>query len=274
MHSAIFSKVLKYRDAYQGDIEPDLAEALPETPDKLTYLIRIRDGVRFHSTEKVRQRFPQIAGRQLTAEDVKYSIERQMNRQSPRSALYYRMSQWETVDGIEILDPLTLKITTKRPTAPFLHYLADTHNFVVAKELVETAQDDMNSIDKMVGTGPFLMDKFVALQTVRVLRNPDWFAKDDLADKGLADRPIIDGFQTLWFPGDNTAIEVAFSGKQVDQTDFLDHDTPDRIAGDTGTLVDEIVSSSWINSRLLVADSASAETPFRTAFAPGFDHRH
>lgn len=38
-HSAIFSKVLNYWDAYQGVMEPDLAEAVPEAPDKLTYVV-------------------------------------------------------------------------------------------------------------------------------------------------------------------------------------------------------------------------------------------
>ena len=263
MHSVVFSKVLKYWDAYHGVLEPDLAEAVPETPDKLTYLIKIRPDVRFHNTEKYSQQFPQVSGRGLTAEDVKYSIERQMNEESPNSALYYRRSQWDTIDKIELVDPLTIKITTKKPTAPFLHYLADTHNFIIAKELVDPATDDMNSLDKMIGSGPFILDKFVGLQAVRVVRNPDWFAKDDLADKGLADRPIIDGFEITWFPGDNTTMEVAFKSKQVDHTDYADNTSPDRIAGETGALLDEWISSSWINSRLLIDDSPAAKSPFK-----------
>jgi peptide/nickel transport system substrate-binding protein len=262
-HSVVFSKVLKYWDAYNGVMEPDLAEAMPETPDNLTYVLKIRSGVRFHNTEKMRQQFPQVAGRELTAEDVKYSIERQANKESPRSALYYRMSQWETVDKIEVLDPLTLRITTKRPTAPFLHYLADTHNFIIAKELVDPTTDDMNSLDKMIGTGPFILDKLVGLQAIRALRNPDWFAKDDLVDQGIADRPIIDGFEITWFPGDNTAMEIAFASKQVDHTDYVDNVIPDRIAAETGALLYEGIGSSWINSRLLINDSPVAESPFK-----------
>jgi ABC-type transport system substrate-binding protein len=211
----------------------------------------------------MRQQFPQVAGRELTAEDVKYSIERQANTESPRSALYYRMSQWETVDKIEVLDPLTLRITTKRPTAPFLHYLADTHNFIIAKELVDPTTDDMNSLDKMIGTGPFILDKLVGLQAIGAVRNPDWFAKDDLVDQGIADRPIIDGFEITWFPGDNTAMEIAFASKQVDHTDYVDNVIPDRIAAETGALLYEGIGSSWINSRLLINDSAAAESPFK-----------
>ena len=173
MHSAVFSKVLKYEDVYEGTIVPDLAESVPETADKLTYVIKVRPNVRFQDTEKIRENFPQVAGRQLTAEDVKYSIERQTNKESPRSGLYYRASQWETVDKIEVVDPLTLRITTKIPTAPFVHYLADTNAFIIARELVDSAKDDMNSLDKMVGTGPFILEKFIGLKDEQIKNTVD-----------------------------------------------------------------------------------------------------
>jgi peptide/nickel transport system substrate-binding protein len=261
-HAAVFSKVLKYRNAYQGIMERDLAEAMPETPDQLTYIVRIRPDVRFHDTEKIRQAFSDTAGRQLTAEDVKYSIERQVNRDSPRAGLYYHMGQWETVDTIEVIDPLTLRIITKKPTATLLHYLADTNAFIIPKELVDPVKDDMNSVDKMVGSGPFILDKFVALQLLRVVRNPNWFAKDDLADQGLPDLPALDGFEAIWSP-DDTSIEVAFESKQVDHAGTADHTAPDRIADETGCWVEEWISSSWVNSRILVADSEAATTPLK-----------
>jgi len=262
-HAAVFSKVLKYQDAYQGIMERDLAEAMPETPDELTYIVKIRPDVRFHDTEKMRQAFPDTAGRQLTAEDVKYSIERQVNKDSPKAGLYYHMGQWQTVDRIEVLDSLTLKIITKKPTVPLLHYLADTNAFVIPKELVDPAKDDMNSMDKMVGSGPFILDKFVGLQVTKVVRNPNWYGRNDLADQGLPDLPILDGFEAIWIPADDTAIEVAFTSKQVDHTGTGDHWAPDRIAEETGSYVEEWISGSWVNSRLLVADSETAATPFK-----------
>jgi ABC-type transport system substrate-binding protein len=263
MHSLVFSKLLKYWDAYHGIRQPDLAEAIPEMPDNLTYVIKIRDGVRFHDTDKGRQLFPQVAGRQLTAEDVKYSIERQMNKESPRSSLFYRMTQWETIDKIELVDALTLRITTKKPTAPFLHYLADSNAYIIAKELVDPAKDDMNSLDKMIGSGPFMLDKFVGLQVMRCARNPDWFAKNDLADQGISDRPLVDAAEFIWQPADDTSVEVAFRSKQVDMTWFSDNTAPDRVAQESGAFIDECISGSWINSRLLVADSPAAKSPFK-----------
>jgi peptide/nickel transport system substrate-binding protein len=264
-HSAIFSKVLKYDDSASCAIDTDLAETIPETADKLTYIIKIRPNVRFHDTDKIRRNFPNTAGRQLTAEDVKYSIERQTNKESPRRGLYYRGSQWETVDKIELPDGpqgLTLKMTTKKPAAPFVHFLADTNAFVIAKELVDE-QDQMNAQERLVGTGPFMLDKLVPLQMVRVVRNPDWFAKDDLAGQGLPDRPIIDGYEALWPPEDDTVVEAAFKSKQVDTTGYLDATNADRIAAETGCVVTETLISGWVTSRFLLTDSPNATTPFK-----------
>jgi peptide/nickel transport system substrate-binding protein len=261
-HSAVFSKVLKYDDIRITAMDTDLAESMPETPDKLTYVIKIRPNVRFHDTEKIRKNFPQVSGRQLTAEDVKYSIERQTNRESPRSGLYYRMSQWETVDKIEVVDDLTLRITTKKPTAPFKHFLADTNSFIIAKELVDE-NDEMNAVEKMVGTGPFMLDKFAPLTVVRCVRNPDWFAKDDLVDQGLPNRPIIDGYEAIWTPEDDTVFEATLKTKQVDTVTWVDFSNADRVAAETGTTLNETVVGGFVNSRFLLNDSDNAVTPFK-----------
>ena len=128
---------------------------------------------------------------------------------------------------------------------------------------MDPASDEMNSVDRMVGTGPFILDKFTALQLLRVVRNPQWFASDDLADQGLGGRPFLDGFEAIWRPADDTATEVAFRSKQVDHTGTGDHRIPDRIAAETGSYVEEWISASFVNSRLLVADSEAAVSPFK-----------
>src|SRR6476659_6317168 len=78
VHSAIFSKLLQYDDERAGTIVPDLADGMPEQPDALTYIVRLRDDVRFHDTPVFRGAHPKTAGRALEAADVKGSIERQM----------------------------------------------------------------------------------------------------------------------------------------------------------------------------------------------------
>jgi ABC-type transport system substrate-binding protein len=95
---------------------------------------------------------------------VKYSIERQTNDLA-RSGAHSRRP-WKTIDKLEVVDNYTLKITTKAPTAPFLHYLADRNSFIVAKEMVD-ANDAMNTDKAMIGTGPFQLE-FKAVEVVKV----------------------------------------------------------------------------------------------------------
>ena len=264
MHGAVFSKVLKYEDEYAGIIGTDLAETMPEVVDKTTHVIKIRPNVFFHDTERIRSQFPQVAGRQLTAEDVRYSIDRQRNKESPKSALFYRAYQWEVVDKIEVgPDPLQLTITTKGPIAPFHHYLADTYATIIPKEVVDPANDEMKEPDKMIGTGPFMLDKFVALQVVKCLRNPNWFAKDDLADKGLENRPIVDGYEAIWGPADQLSTQAAFTKKQVDSCEFYDKTLVEPVTKELGAEYDQKSESGVIASRLLINDSPAVATPFK-----------
>ncbi len=258
MHASVFSKVLKYDDDASGVMSTDLADGMPEQPDKLTYIIKIRKGVKFHSNPRAQQNFPNVAGRELTAEDVKYSIERQINASSPQKALYYRAEQWKTIDKLELVDNYTLKITTKAPTAPFMHYLADRNSFIVAKELVDD-KDTMNTDTAMIGTGPFYLDEFKALEVVKVRRHPSWFAADDNPRGIGTGRPFLDGVHSLWTPQSDSTQEAALNTKQVDSTGFADDSTTQRVGKQQGMVFAEIGTSGFLNTRLW----ASEQSPFK-----------
>ena len=63
MHSSVFSKIMKYDDDAGMVMSTDLAESVPEQPDHLTYVIKLRKGVKFHSNSRAQQNFPNVAGR-------------------------------------------------------------------------------------------------------------------------------------------------------------------------------------------------------------------
>ena len=100
MHAAVFSKLLQYADEEAGTIVPDLCDGMPEQPDQLTYVIRLRSGVKFHSTPVSLLSHPSAAGRTLDATDVKYSIERQMSVSSPQHRRFFRAANWSAIDSI------------------------------------------------------------------------------------------------------------------------------------------------------------------------------
>jgi ABC-type transport system substrate-binding protein len=258
MHSAIFSKVLQYDDDANQVMSTDLADGMPEQPDKLTYIIKLHKGAKFHNNARAQGNFPNVAGRELTAEDVKYSIERQINDNSPQKALYYRAGQWKTIDKLELVDNYTLKITTKAPTAPFLHYLADRNSFIVAKELVD-ANDTMNTDKAMIGTGPFQLEEFKSVEVVKVRRNAGWFAADD-SPRGIGTgRPFLDGYDSLWTPQSDSTQEAALNSKQVDSTGFADDSTTQRVAKNSGMVFTESGTAGFLNNRLWMSE----KSPFK-----------
>jgi len=92
-------------------IEPDLAESWSR-PDDTTYVFKLRRGVRWHNK-------PPVAGRELTADDVKYSVERFLTVKGNANAYMLK-----SVDKVEALDKHTVKFTLKEPFAWFLDMLA------------------------------------------------------------------------------------------------------------------------------------------------------
>jgi len=193
------NRLLRYRqgpdvDPNQFDIEPDLATAMPEQPDPTTYIFKLPAGVKFHNK-------PPVNGRELTAEDVKATFERQGTKK-PEFVFAYLV---DPIERIETPDPLTVKITTKRPNAPFLNAMA----YLVAGISPKEQLADQNLMEKqLVGTGPFIFQDFTPKQSAKFTKNPDYFRS------GL---PYLDAV-TVSIITDNAARLAAFRSRQVDVT--------------------------------------------------------
>jgi ABC-type transport system substrate-binding protein len=106
----VYNALLYFNDDVTK-IELDLATAMPEQPDPLTYVFKIRQGVKFHNIAPMN-------GRELVAEDVKYSFERQMTNDPGKfQHAYYFLNR---ISKIEAVDKYTVKFTMNKPYAPFL----------------------------------------------------------------------------------------------------------------------------------------------------------
>jgi len=220
VHAAVFSRLLRYEDERAGTIVPDLAAALPEQPDATTYVFRIRDGVRFHDTTRFRAAFPATAGRPLTADDVRLSIERQMDRSSPVSRRFFRRGNWDLIDRIEAPDAHTLIIKTREPIGPMLSLLAGRHAFIIPPEVIERG-GEIATAEALIGTGPFVLDSFEERVVVRLRRNDRWFGRDDDAATGVG-RPYLDGYDAYFSPQEDAFQRAAFDRRIVDVTGFVD----------------------------------------------------
>ena len=102
------------------------------------------------------------------------------------------------VDGIKVIDPLTIQFTLKEPNSIFLYNLARPFTFVFAKEAYEKYKQEMRV--KAVGTGPFIISSIMKELPVILKRNDHYYLKDadgnalpylnGIAVKFLKDRKI------------------------------------------------------------------------------------
>lgn len=153
------------------ELRPGLAESYTISEDGMTFTFKLRPGVKFHN------------GREMTAEDVKYSLDRVTNpaTQSPGAGFFGSIMGYDamaggsatTLDGVTVVDPLTVQITLSRPDATFLHVMALNFASVVPKEAVEAAGDDFGK--QPVGTGAFKLEEWTLGQRLVFAKNADYW---------------------------------------------------------------------------------------------------
>jgi peptide/nickel transport system substrate-binding protein len=129
-------------------VVPELAESL-EHPDDLTYVVRIRRGVRFHN------------GRELTAEDVAYTF-----RSLIDPKFRGRTGAYTIVRAVDIVDPYTVAFRLKAPFASF------PINLVMG--IVQNGSGSANSRTP-IGTGPYSLVSFKPDDRIVVRRFDGYF---------------------------------------------------------------------------------------------------
>ena len=143
-------------DGSDVSVQPDLAVALPERPDQMTYIFKLNDA-RFHN------------GRTVTSEDVKYSLE----RYAFAADSAYKQN-WTWLDKVENPDAKTVVVKTKAPYADAIGALAGySDGFIMAKEHEESAE----AKNKLMGSGPFIFVNTESPVITRFKKNPDYFMK-------------------------------------------------------------------------------------------------
>jgi peptide/nickel transport system substrate-binding protein len=174
-------------------IEGDLAESWSQ-PDETTYIFKLRRGVRW-------QPKPPVNGRELTAEDVVYSVERFRTVKGNANA-----SMLKPLDRVEAIDRHTVRFTLKEPYAWFLDMLANPMAVcIVARECVEKF-GDLRSPEATVGTGPWMFDSYRPNVGMTLVRNPSYF---------VAGLPYIDRVE-IFVDEDNASRMAAFLGGKYD----------------------------------------------------------
>ncbi len=135
---------------------PDIAERWERSPDGKTYTFFLRKGVKFQN------------GREVTAQDIKYSWERACSpgTESQTAAMYLNdiigtddvlAGRATEISGVKVIDEYTIEVTIDAPKAYFLAKLAYPTTFIVDRDNVESGNKWWL---KPNGTGPFKLKKW------------------------------------------------------------------------------------------------------------------
>ena len=172
-------------------IEPALAAEMPTvSSDGLTYFISLKKGVHFQNDTCIEEGKGSGVGRELVAEDVKYSWGRLLDEKLASPGKWTLEGKLES---ITVKDKYSLEIKLKEPNDRFLHIMAMPFLFIVPKECVEIYGADFAF--HPVGTGPFRLISH-SNKHFRWEKNPQYresyFPKSSLEDSGKR-IPFIDG---------------------------------------------------------------------------------
>jgi len=154
------------------EIVPQLATG-HSWEDPRTLLITLRENVRFHD------------GDVMDAEAVRYSLNRHLTMQGS-----FRRSEINTIEAIEVVDPLRVRIRLTGPSAPFLSQLTDRSGMIVSPRAAEAA--GRNFGNRPVCAGPFRFVERVAQDRIVVERFPEYWNAGAIHINRITYLPIPD----------------------------------------------------------------------------------
>jgi peptide/nickel transport system substrate-binding protein len=182
------------------DVMPGLAESWTATAGGLEYTFKLRKNVKFHD------------GTPFNADAVVYSLSRQFKKDHPD----YGNGPWKywgymdmdnIIKDVVAVDASTVKISLKKPEAPFIANLAMNFSAIVSPTAAKKYGKEFSS--HPVGTGPFKFVSWVKDDNIVLERNPNYWGQ-----KAYLDRVILKVIP------DATARYLALKKGEVDLIDF------------------------------------------------------
>ena len=171
------------------NIIPDLAESWSSSEDGKSIMFKLRSGAKWHD------------GKPFTANDVKCSWDLLLGTGKEKLRINARETWWTNLDGVTADNDRQVTFHLKRPQPSFLALLASGLSPVYPCHI---SPADMRQ--HPIGTGPFKFVEFKPNQSIKVVRNPDYWKPG---------RPYLDGIEYTIIPNRSTAM-LAFAAGQFD----------------------------------------------------------
>jgi len=155
------------------NIVPQLALSHEISDDGQEVTIKLRPGVKFHD------------GEPFDAEAAKFSLERHLNMQGS-----FRKPELATVDHVEAVDPLTIKLVLKTPFSPLIAQLTDRAGMMVSPKAAKEAGDKFGL--HPVCAGPYKFVERVQQDRIVFEKFADYWNKDNVFIDRVVYLPIVD----------------------------------------------------------------------------------
>src|SRR4051812_33791231 len=152
---------------------PQLALSQETSADGKEVTIKLRPNVKFHD------------GEPLDAEAAKYSIERHLTL--PGS---FRKPELASVDHVDVVDPLTVKLALKTPFSPLIAQLTDRAGMMVSPKAAKAAGDKFGL--HPVCAGPYKFTERVQQDRIVFEKFADYWNKDNVVIDKIVFLPIVD----------------------------------------------------------------------------------
>lgn len=205
IHNNIFSPLFN-RDE-NNELQPLLVESYENTDDT-TWKFELKDGVTFHN------------GDQLTAEDVKFTLERLATDTS------LKLHRNNTVKEVKVIDDLNFEVITHSPDPILLNRFATLGGGILPKNYIEENGMD-EFLKNPIGSGPYKFVEWVKDDKVTLEKFDDYFEGD-----------IVDWDKVVFrsVPETSTRVSELLTGG-VDVIDSVPFNEWERLDENDGTAV-------------------------------------
>ncbi len=193
---------------------PFLAESW-EMPDDTTVIFKIRKGVHF-ALDINNEASRLVAGREITAEDVAYSIDRCWNM--PASFINTSNAAADKPTSIKAIDKYTVEIKTAATAQGLNLFICGDQARIVPSEVV-AKYGDMKDWHNSVGTGPWILKDYMTSSSIYFNKNDKYWGTDPFRPKNKL--PYADGVKVLIIPDLSTRLSAIRTGKLDLANDLL-----------------------------------------------------
>ena len=214
----IFDRLVDVEVGTDGNskIVPSLAESWDISDDGLEYTFHLRQGVKFHN------------GNDFTAEDVAYTFHRMLTVEGGvntefidqiKGADELLAGETDTLEGVEVVDDYTIKVTLKEPFAGFLASISSPGVSIYDSEATEAAGDQFGMDPAVtVGTGPFEFSSWSFNNQLVLIRNEDyWKGASGLPGVVIKIIPDTETQSMMFESGELDILDLDYAADSVDR---------------------------------------------------------